>query len=69
MGIFTAIQQVAKTTAYRHAEASFLAPYTYTAIIWATMAGWLFWKELPGLTVVLGTAVIIASNLFLVWRR
>lgn len=69
MGLFTAIQQVAKTTAYRHAEASFLAPYTYTAIIWATMAGWLFWKDLPSLAVVLGTVVIIASNLFLIWRE
>jgi len=69
MGLFTAIQQVAKTTAYRHAEASFLAPYTYTAIIWATITGWLFWRDLPGLPVVLGTLVIIASNLFLVWRE
>ncbi|MDJ0783811.1 MAG: DMT family transporter [Desulfosarcinaceae bacterium] len=69
MGIFTAIQQVAKTTAYRHAEASFLAPYTYSAIIWATLTGWLFWREWPSLSVVLGTIVIIASNLFLGWRE
>lgn len=69
MGVFTAIQQVAKTTAYRHAEASFLAPYTYSAIIWATLAGWLFWRDLPGLPVTVGTIVIIASNLYLVWRE
>ena len=69
MGVFTAIQQVAKTTAFRHAEASFLAPYPFTAIIWATMAGWLFWRELPSPTVILGTMVIIASNLFLVRRE
>jgi drug/metabolite transporter (DMT)-like permease len=69
MGAFTAIQQVAKTTAYRHAEASFLAPYTYSAIIWATLMGWLFWRDLPTLEVVLGTVVIIASNLYLVWRE
>jgi drug/metabolite transporter (DMT)-like permease len=69
MGAFTAIQQVAKTTAYRHAEASFLAPYTYSAIVWATLMGWLFWRDLPTLQVVLGTVVIIASNLYLVWRE
>jgi drug/metabolite transporter (DMT)-like permease len=69
MGVFTAIQQVAKTTAYRHAEASFLAPYTYSAIIWATITGWLFWRELPTVEVILGTVVIVASNLYLVWRE
>jgi drug/metabolite transporter (DMT)-like permease len=45
MGVFTATQQVAKTTTFRHAEAAFLAPYTYSAIIWATLMGWLFWRE------------------------
>jgi drug/metabolite transporter (DMT)-like permease len=69
MGAFTAIQQVAKTTAYRHAEASFLAPYTYSAIIWATLTGWLFWRELPSLAVITGSLVIIASNFYLVWRE
>ena len=67
MGAFTAIQQVAKTTAFRHAEASYLAPYTYSAIVWAALAGWLFWRELPSLPVILGALVIIASNLYLVW--
>jgi drug/metabolite transporter (DMT)-like permease len=38
IGIFTAIQQLAKTAAFRFAEASFLAPYTYTAIVWASLA-------------------------------
>jgi drug/metabolite transporter (DMT)-like permease len=69
MGAFTAIQQVAKTTAFRHAEASFLAPYTYSAILWATLMGWLFWRELPSLAVVAGSLVIIASNLYLILRK
>lgn len=69
IGIFTAIQQLAKTTAYRHAEASLLAPYTYSAIIWATLTGWIFWKELPTLSVILGTIVVIGSNLFIIWQE
>lgn len=68
IGIFTAIQQVAKTTAFRFAEASFLAPYTYTAIVWATLTGWIFWKDFPTLAVILGTLVVIGSNLSIVWR-
>ncbi|NNF98550.1 MAG: DMT family transporter, partial [Desulfobacteraceae bacterium] len=64
IGIFTVIQQVAKTFAYRFAEASTLAPYTYSAIIWATLTGWVFWSDLPALPVVLGTIIIVGSNLY-----
>lgn len=69
IGVFAAIQQVAKTTAYRLAEASLLSPYTYTAIIWATICGWLVWNELPNPAVLTGTGVVILSNLFIGWRE
>ena len=69
VGIFSAIQQVAKTTAFRVAEASLLAPCTYSAIIWATLTGWLFWRELPTISVVAGTAVVVGSNLAIAWRE
>ena len=63
------MQQVAKTTAYRLAEASLLAPYTYTAIIWAALVGWLLWEAIPSPSVVAGTLVVIGSNLFIAWRE
>ncbi len=69
IGLFAAIQQVAKTTAYRLAEASLLAPCTYTAIIWAILSGWLLWEDLPSLPVIAGTLVVIGSNLFIAWRE
>lgn len=65
IGIFTAIQQLAKTAAFRFAEASFLAPYTYSAIVWASIAGWLLWRERFTVTVAAGTIVVIACNLFI----
>ncbi len=67
IGIFAAIQQVAKTTAYRFAEASLLATYTYTSIVWATLVGWIFWHNFPALSVLMGTAVVIGCNLFIIW--
>lgn len=69
IGIFTAVQQLAKTAAYRYAEASFLAPYTYTSIVWATLVGWLLWQEVVTLPVVVGTGVVVASNLFILRQR
>lgn len=69
IGIFAAIQQVAKTTAYRFAEASLLAPYTYSAILWAAWIGWLLWREVPHASVVAGTAVVIACNLLIFYKE
>lgn len=68
IGIFTAIQQLAKTAAFRHCEASFLAPYSYSAMVWAILFGWLLWDEVLTVPVMLGTGVVIASNLFILRR-
>lgn len=68
-GVTGGIQLIVKTQAFRLAEASLLSPFSYTAIIWATLIGWIFWDDLPTLMVVLGTAVVIASNLFILWRE
>lgn len=69
IGLFAVIQQVAKTSAYRLAEASFLAPLTYTSIVWATLAGWIFWQDFPSLSVLIGTMVVIGCNLLIIWRE
>jgi drug/metabolite transporter (DMT)-like permease len=68
IGVFTAIQQLAKTAAFRHCEASFLAPYTYMSMVWATLVGWLLWQEIITAPVMLGTGVVVASNLFILKR-
>jgi drug/metabolite transporter (DMT)-like permease len=65
IGLFAFVQQVAKTTAYRMAEASVLAPYTYTAILWAVVTGWWFWDTLPSCEVMIGTAIVISCISYL----
>ncbi len=57
------------TQAFRFAPASVVAPFDYTALIWATLLGWLFWAEVPSLATYLGAAVIIASGSYIVWRE
>jgi drug/metabolite transporter (DMT)-like permease len=48
--------------AYRHANAAVIAPFEYTALIWISLAGYLFWNEQPGaLTWLGGTAVIFGG--------
>jgi drug/metabolite transporter (DMT)-like permease len=55
--------------AFRYGEVSLLAPLQYTALIWATIFGYLFWQELPTLTVLGGVAIIIASSAYVAHRE
>lgn len=45
--------------AYRHANAAVIAPFEYTALIWISLAGYLFWSERPEPLTWLGGAAVI----------
>ncbi|ATE67133.1 DMT family transporter [Rhizorhabdus dicambivorans] len=49
--------------AYARAEASYLAPVEFTAFIWASLWGFLFFGEHVGLTTLLGATLIVAGCL------
>jgi drug/metabolite transporter (DMT)-like permease len=57
------------TQAFRLAPAVVVAPLDYTALVWATLAGWLVWREMPDLPVFAGATIIIASGIFTIWRE
>jgi drug/metabolite transporter (DMT)-like permease len=56
------------TEALRFAPASLLAPYKYSAIVWALVLGYLFWDELPTPMVWAGTALIVISGTVVLYR-
>ena len=55
--------------AYRLGEAVIVAPMQYSQIIWATIYGYLFFNEMLDGGTILGTAIIIASGLYIVLRE
>ena len=55
--------------AFRYGEVSLLAPLEYGALIWATLFGYVFWNDLPTLTVLGGVAIIIASSAYVAHRE
>ncbi len=55
--------------AYRHAPAAVVAPFDYTALIWAGLFGWLVWREQPEPMVWLGAAIIALSGLYITYRE
>ena len=69
MAFSATLGQFMLTQAYRYGEISFLAPLEYTALIWALLFGVLFWSEFPNATVLTGSVIIIASNIYVVHRE
>lgn len=47
-------------------DAAVVAPFDYTALIWATILGWIFWGAIPGPAVYIGALVIAASGIYLI---
>jgi drug/metabolite transporter (DMT)-like permease len=67
-GVVSALAQVLMTEAYRRGEATLLAPFEYSAILWTTLLGALVWAELPDAWDFAGIAVLVASGLY-IWHR
>lgn len=61
--------QVAITHAFRHGEASAIAPFEYSALAWGIGLDWLLWQVLPDGFTLLGAGIIIASGIYLVRRE
>jgi drug/metabolite transporter (DMT)-like permease len=69
IGLSGAAAQWMLSTAYRHAPAAVVSVFNYTSIVWATLFGFMIWNEWPLPTVVAGAAIVIASNLLIIWRE
>ncbi|WP_050523989.1 DMT family transporter [Pseudorhodobacter wandonensis] len=72
VGIIAAFGIVASLfviSAYRSAEAVIVAPMQYSQMIWATIFGFLIFKEMPDQLTLIGAAVIMCSGLYIVLRE
>jgi len=55
--------------AFSKAEASFLAPFNYSKMIWVMILGYLVFDDVPGLDTLIGSAVIAAAGLYVIYRE
>ena len=68
-GVSNAIGQYWWTRALHLAPASAVAPFFYLSLVWASILGFAIWGEAPTISLVIGSAVVVASGLFLLWRE
>ena len=61
--------QLAIVEAFRHGQASAVAPFEYTALAWAVALDWSIWRLVPDAYTLAGGAIIIASSIYLIRRE
>ena len=69
LGVFGNFGHMMSAHAHRYASAAVLGPFIYQQVIYWGFFGWLVFGHVPDLMVVMGTAVIIASGLYLLLRE
>ena len=55
--------------AYRNAPAAVVAPFDYTSLIWASVFGWMLWREAPEPAVWVGAAIVAAAGVYITRRE
>lgn len=69
IGLMGSAGQMLMTLSFRYAEASVLAPFDYTSMIWTLLIGILFFDEVPTVYVLVGASIVIGAGLFVILRE
>lgn len=52
----------------RVGDIAVVAPFRYTALIWAILFGWALFGTLPDQLTLIGAAIVVASGIYTLWR-
>ena len=69
IGVLGGLGQILLVQAYRYGDASLVAPFEYSTMIWATALGWFFFGEWPAAAVITGSLIVIASGIYVILRE
>jgi len=68
-GIANALAQYLWTRALCLAPAAAVSPFYYFLLVWALAIGFFAWGEVPTAGLLAGSAIVVASGLFLLWHE
>jgi drug/metabolite transporter (DMT)-like permease len=69
IGVASTAGQWIVVLAFRYADASVLAPFSYSQLVWVTALGFVIFGEVPDIWTVVGAAFIVASGLYTAHRE
>lgn len=67
-GFFNAAAHFMVIEAFRLGNAAMVAPFRYTGLLWATLWGYLVWREVPGPWTLAGAAVVVCAGVYMLRR-
>jgi len=68
-GVANALGQYLWTKALHFAAATAVMPFFYLMLVWAVVIGYLVWGDVPTNGLLVGSGVVIASGMFLLWHE
>ncbi|RWN59648.1 DMT family transporter [Mesorhizobium sp.] len=68
-GFCGGLAQILMTAAYRHAEASVVAPFEYTSMLLGIVVGYLAFGDVPTVYMLIGGVIVVAAGIFIIWRE
>ena len=69
IGVASTAGQWIVVLAYRYADASVLAPFSYVQLMWVSILGFIVFGEVPDVWTIAGAAFIVASGLYIAHRE
>jgi drug/metabolite transporter (DMT)-like permease len=68
-GFAWAIGQYLWTRALTLAPATAVSPFYYLLLVWAMVIGYAVWGDVPTVGLLIGSGIVVASGLFLLWHE
>jgi drug/metabolite transporter (DMT)-like permease len=68
-GLLGGTAQILMTESYRAADASTLAPFEYSSMVYGLGLAYIIFAEVPSTTVLVGASIVIGAGLFIIHRE
>jgi drug/metabolite transporter (DMT)-like permease len=68
-GFCGGVAQILLTESYRHADVSTIAPFEYTSIVLGGVLAYFVFGDIPTMSMLIGTAIIVAAGVFIIYRE
>ncbi len=69
IGAMGALAHLCMISAFDRSEASLLAPYNYTKLLWVTVFGYLIFDDIPSLDMWIGALIIVSAGFYVIYRE
>ena len=68
-GMGNALGQYLWTRSLYLAPTSAVVPFNYFSLVWALILGFIVWGDVPTLPLMIGSAIVVGTGLFLLWSE